>query len=345
MKYIFFVTTVGSITKAVLPLIEERKNKGEILIIAANDESELFFRNYTDFKVIRMKVHPNLITRKTKHKLFSNIIKSKSEYKKVFSNFKNCEIYFFGHSFSLVIYSYVRKLSKNNRIFHWGGPQSEEKIVKYPVEKSFRAFIMRCIAKYFMGVEIVVRNKMGVPFWSISDKFYKNRDIQIIDDDFIQDTSVKEYMIKMDILKGKKILLAVEDSVLAGTINEAEFVKKMDRLMDVLDDSAFGDYVIKPHPRLNKLYGKMSHCEDIIPPYVPFELVLNHSWKYIIGLDSTSLLSATRDTNAKVISLMDLIEYRNEKDKKMFRNWLTKEPGRKILFPSDMAELKKLLEG
>jgi len=66
IKYIFFVTTVGSIYDAVLPLIEEKKDKGEILVIAATDEAELFFSEFTDYKIIHQNLNPNLIIRNNK---------------------------------------------------------------------------------------------------------------------------------------------------------------------------------------------------------------------------------------------------------------------------------------
>jgi len=49
------------------------------LVVATSEEVELFFKNYTDLKVIRTSVNPNLVTRKSKSKVLSNIIKSKSE--------------------------------------------------------------------------------------------------------------------------------------------------------------------------------------------------------------------------------------------------------------------------
>ena len=78
MKYIFFVTTFASIYDRVLPLIEEKKEKGEVIIVASTEQIELFFKEYTDFKVIRTKVHPDLITMKTKYRILFNIIKSKN---------------------------------------------------------------------------------------------------------------------------------------------------------------------------------------------------------------------------------------------------------------------------
>ena len=47
---------------------KEKKENGKVIVVAATEQIERFFKEYTDFKVIRIKVHPDLITTKTKHK-------------------------------------------------------------------------------------------------------------------------------------------------------------------------------------------------------------------------------------------------------------------------------------
>ena len=110
MKLIFFVLTSASIYDRVLPLIEEKRGNGEIIIVATTDHIEKFFKDYTNFKVIRTKVHPDLITTKTKSKIFTNIIRSKIEYNKLFRNIKDAEIYFCNRSWALVIFSYIKRI-------------------------------------------------------------------------------------------------------------------------------------------------------------------------------------------------------------------------------------------
>ena len=74
MNHIFFVTTIGSIYAQALPLMEEKKKNGDIIVFASTRQIELFFKNYTNFKVVRIKVHPDFVNKDTRHKLFSNLI-------------------------------------------------------------------------------------------------------------------------------------------------------------------------------------------------------------------------------------------------------------------------------
>jgi len=218
----------------------------------------------------------------------------------------------------------------------------EDTTIKYPVEHSIRAFAMRWTAKWLMGIETDVCCKLGVPIWDLNKKFFEN--IEILENYVGDKKLLGKYMKKLNVLKGKKILIAVNDAITSGFIEKTEFINKMDNLMDILNDITPGEYIIKPHPRLNKLYGKMSECNEIIPPYIPLEFVLRHDWKKVIGIDSGSLVSSVKYTNAKVISLIDAVEYRDGKLKKMLRDHLEKNSQNKIKFLAEIGELKQILK-
>jgi len=341
MKYVFFVTTVGSIYNAVLPLIEEKKNKGEILIVVATDEAEKFFSEFTDFNFIRIKVNPNLITKKNKYKIFANILRSKIEFRKLFKDIEGAEVYFCGYRFSIVIFSYVKKLLKKNKVFNCSG-LPDERFDKYPVEHGFRAFIMRWIAKWFMGVETVVSDDKGVPVWMLDECFFK--DITVLKDYGDKSKIISEYLPKLEILKGKTILIMMVDLLESGG-NYAEpesFIKAMDDLMVILNDEFSDSYLIKPHPRENRLYGKMLECEEIIPSYIPAEFILHHPWRFVIGIISTSLVYAAEHTDSTVISIMDLFKWNDAANReiKIYREEMKKV---NILIPKDINEFKGLL--
>lgn len=344
MKHIFFVITFGSIYDRVLPLIEEKKGEGEIIVVAATEQIELFFKNYTDFKVIRTKLHPNLITRKTKHKILSNIIRSKLEFRKLFKDIENSKIYFCNTGYAVVIYSHIKKLSKRNKVIFYGYQMKEGKnaTIKYPIEHSMRAFALRWTARWLLGIETDIRCKLGFPIWDLSGKFFE--DVEILENYIGNKKLLDKYMKRLDVLKGKKILIAINDAITSGFIEETEFISKMDSLTEILNDITPGEYVIKPHPRLNKLYGKMSECNEIIPPYIPLEFVLRHDWKKVIGIDSGSLVSSVKYTNAEVISLIDAVEYRDKELKKMLRHHLEKNSQNKIKFLGKIEELKQILK-
>ncbi len=338
MKYLFFVVTFASIYDRVLPLMEEKSESGEVIVVASTKQIELFFKEYTNFKVIRTKVHPDLITNKTKSRILLNILKSKLEYNRLFRDIRETEIYFCNKSWAIVIFSYIKKLSKRNKVFFF---PKEKSPFEYPIDKSIKAYIMRWVAKWTLGIETIVCDNMGIPFWHLDERFFENMNYFEYDggDKKILDIYAK----KFDFLKDKQILIPIEDSIAAGMIEKSEFIDKMDHTIEILDSIYPGAYAIKPHPRLDRLFGKMSQCKDIIPPYIPAEFVLNHRWRVVIGINSGSLIQASKITNANVISLIDSIEFKDKNIKKMFRDWLEKESEKRIKFLGQVDELEELL--
>jgi len=331
MKHIFFVLTFGSIYDRALPLIEEKKDKGEIVIVATTDQIEMFFKNYTDFKVIRTKVHPDLITRKTKHKILSNIIRSKLEFRKLFKDIENSEIYFCNTGHAVVMYSYIKKLSKRNKVIFYG---------KYPIEHNIKAFAMRWITKWLLGVETVIHNMMGVPFWQLDKKFFEN--IEILENYVGDKKLLDKYTVKLDIIEGKDVLILAQDLLVYDLVTQESFVESLDKLIDILDVEFPNLYVVKPHPREKKLYGKMTESKDIVPAYIPSELLMAHPWKFIISMVSTSLISASKITDAKVISMVDLFKWNGEKTHQQWKKAMAEG---KIIIPKDFNEMKELIKG
>jgi len=339
MKYVFFVVTFGSIYDRVLPLIEEKKNKGEIIVVATTEQIELFFKHYTAFKVIRTQVHPNLINKKIWYKIFSNLIRSKLEYRKLFKEFKGGNVYFFGSSCAIVIYSYTQKLSKNNTIYQYLSKSSN---LKHTKEIRCMAILMKLFAKTFLNLDTEIMNDGVTPYYSLDKKFYDKNNVHIVNNYMPDYKLLDRHMVKLDIIEGKKILFAIADLIACDHVEETEFIKKINAVVTILNESFPDSYVVKPHPRSNKVYGKMQYS-TIVPPHIPSEFLMKHPWEFIIGIESTALISATKQTDAKVISLIELFNYKYPEAQKKWRDYLQSGSENKILFPKQLQEFKGIL--
>ena len=173
-KNIFFITTVGSIYEQALPLIEQKKNDGEIIVVATTEQIELFFKNYTNFKVLRMRVYPDLINKKIWYKLFSNIIRSKIEFRRLFKDIEGADVFFFGSGWAIVVYSYIQKLARKN-ILHQilCKPTSLE----FNVEKTFKANLMRLFAKIFFNLDTIVVNDSVSSSYELDATFFEKNHV------------------------------------------------------------------------------------------------------------------------------------------------------------------------
>lgn len=335
-RQIFFVTAYGIIYNKVLPLIEERKKYGEITIVAINDDLEMFLKEYTDFKVIRLHVNPNLVTQKTKYKLIWNIIKSKREYRKIFGNIRGTDIHFFTRSYAIVTFSYIKKLTKNNKVYQY----CDDAPVDFPIVYGLLPLAMKLIAKIFLNVDIKVRSVETQSVCVLSENFYKNI-IKNPNKSF--DTSVSSTYIKeIKQLKGKNILLLTSNVTdVCSFITEDEVVRVINILMNMLKGK-YDDIIIKNHPNDDYgVYGKMKELHDFVPSYIASEFLVNHNWEFVIGIVSTSLLTFAKQSKIRVVSIIKMLEW---EDTVIRDYWLGIYKKLPILMPENEEELAKILQ-
>ena len=118
----------------------------------------------------------------------------------------------------------------------------------------------------------------------------------------------------------------------------------MDRLVSILDDCYKHQYIVKPHPHLNKLYGAMKHVPKI-DYYIPSQFVMNHPWEVVIADCSASLVFPEEQNlqNTKLIELIDILQFKDNKVKKELKDFLVKwNPN--LLFPQSFDELEVMLK-
>ena len=328
---IIFVMAPVQIYYNVLPLIEEKKF--DKLIIVTTKELAPFFQEHIKGIVIVPKVHPNLVTTKTKHKLLLNIIKAHLEYLRLFKNIKNEEIYLFFTSWSVVFLSYVAKLSKRNKVYLCAKQSLTE---LYKEEKSLRATFMKIVAKYLLGVDVNIVNKLGSPVWEL-----KRNSIPMEYLDFNPNMkSAINYVSDNKMLENKEVLF-IADAILTEGADEKSVVELNNYIMDIFEKDFKNSYIIKPHPRVPDLYGKMKESKNLLQQNVIVESIMGHSWKFIIGYYSEALVSAKIFTNAKVISLLKLWKWGNPDLKQHWHNKLKKGG---VIMPKNFDELKNLLK-
>jgi hypothetical protein len=163
MRHIFFVCSFGSVYHRVLPLIEEKKSEGDVLVVVSNDKLYKFFKSYTTFDTVCLKVNSNLITKKDWYKAILNAIKSKIEYGKLFKKVKNDNVYFFGTGDAIVMFSYIQKLSNENRIFFYPNIENKwDSIVMPSIVENWKTKIICKAIKMLLDIDVKVRKDCGL---------------------------------------------------------------------------------------------------------------------------------------------------------------------------------------
>ena len=342
MKHIFFVSSTGSIYRRVLPLIDSKK-KEDILVVTPNDNIYKFFTTYTSFPTVQIKTHPNLVTRKTLYKLISNTIRSKLEYRKLFNDIKDANIYFFGTGSTIVLFSYIQKLANHNTIYFYSSePDKLDKQIKPTIVENWKTQIICDVVKILLGIDVKVRKDCGIYSLCVYKEFFEQNNVIEKYQEF--DPSIyKSYMKKLKISKDIKVLVLISDLVGEGRIDENVFRKQSNKLFDILEKMYYEQYVVKPHPNMNHLYGKMIFSPKI-DAFIPSQFLMNHPWKAIIADCSASLVFPQEQglKNVKLIQLIDILKFKDERSKKELKQFLVKwNPD--LLFPKTFDELEKML--
>lgn len=107
--------------------------------------------------------------------------------------------------------------------------------------------------------------------------------------------------------------------------------------------------VIKLHPDLPNQESELKQVQqifgnsEILPYYIPAELVFSSIKKNVLAVASGGLIAASQINHLKAISLLELVEWRDEKLKQYFKNYLREKSNNKIIFVNNFEELKKVM--
>ena len=256
---LFFISSPGQMAHRALSVLEEKKP--ENLTIVTTDAIRPFLEGRVKAKIITLKTEPNLITRSSKSKIVSNAIRSKLEYRRLFKDIENEDVYLFFTSWGVVPISYVKKLSKRNKVYLY--PESFLNDM-YEEEKSFVATGMKLAVKLLLGLDVYIVRWNNIPVWELRPNSFP---MEIVEYDGFNAKLPKQFMMDTDLLKGKRVLFLGSKFEIDCEESEDK-VKLTDELMDIFEKNFKGEYVIKAHPIDKVLYGRMKDSKFVIPSYV-----------------------------------------------------------------------------
>jgi len=214
--------------------------------------------------------------------------------------------------------------------------------------KFSRVFLEMLAIKYlfkmFLGLDLIFYETYGNPRFGINDKFLEKNRVATIDKDRDFDELILDIARKSNIYQKKNDNLIASD----GMLYEAEF-NSLVSVYKYLSNLPLA-FVIKKHPNQLKRESQIDevfeeyygNCEEI-PGYIPIELVLNSIRKNVISVCSAALIVASQMEHLKAISLLELVEWHNQRYKNEVKNYLKESSNNRIIFVNDFEELRKLL--
>jgi len=148
--------------------------------------------------------------------------------------------------------------------------------------------------------------------------------------------------------KQKKIIKEEYDTMVAYEwLSESSVSQKSLRIMYDTLFSILSNYAIKEHPGLIKEKSTQENRDSLqtcqrLPTYIPSELLFNNIKRNIISIISSTLISAANVQRLQVISLLELVQWKDRACKKYWKDYLTQRSNR-IVFVHDFEELEGLI--
>lgn len=96
---------------------------------------------------------------------------------------------------------------------------------------------------------------------------------------------------------------------------------------------------LKGHPRLGNPELFSDLFDEYIPNYVPTEFLYYTEFKFAIGLISSGLVYPSLLKQFKVYSVVNLLEFNNEKDKRFFSNFLKEHSENNVIFVKKIKDI------
>lgn len=110
------------------------------------------------------------------------------------------------------------------------------------------------------------------------------------------------------------------------------------------------EIAVKPRPIVKGSAARLKQTQQvfsnfkILPYYIPAELLFSNVKKNVLAVSSSGLIAASKIKRLKAISLLELVEWQNRKDRQYLKDYLIEQSNNEIIFVRDFKELKKIME-
>jgi len=125
----------------------------------------------------------------------------------------------------------------------------------------------------------------------------------------------------------------------------------LERFIDAVDLKSFYDqlneidFAVKLHPGASHDEGEqLFRNKQQLPKHIPIELLSNSVNKNIMSVSSQALVLMSKYFHGNVISLIDMVQWKDLEYKRVQKELLLHNTEGKILFPQNINELKNILK-
>lgn len=304
----------------VLYLYEGLRGDASISIVVVNARS-----NYDYLRSLSLEAAIDfvpLISPKNVLAFLALRVRLESFWRKNFFELKRAQVYFFARNFDYVTSFFVERLSSQNQIYY-----TELYYTDGPDITGVRCFLSKVLFRTLLGIKIRFFLGSGRPIYQYlmpPNVLFRSSDIKL--------QLVSAYCHQPKLKKDRSILFFESN----GELQEwyESYREDLEKIINNLM-SEF-DIFIKPHPRLGCSAFLHSMGVEVMDGSVPAEMLSLDCFEYVVGIETTSLVTAD---HPRKISIINLFRVRDESVRGHYKRYLDHLGAGKFSYVNDIDSL------
>lgn len=354
---VIFCEAYDEIETALYLLTHNRQGSSTTLVIPGNHDLFQFF------KVVNERLFNNSINiiffelysgRRAKASKINKLLRLLPEvigerrylkgiFDEYFAELKGAEVYFLARLMNPITFYLVKRLAKRNKLVYMHYAPYTDQVEKY-TPKNIVDLVSLVRLKLIYGRDITMGKLPYIKGFSyMRDKFFKKEVSRVIDRE-----ERNEMMKGFDLSQFKifdvgdySVIYFDQDLIGAGYISDSNtFKRELTNIFNILSKHFPAKKIArKYHPRHNSNKA-MIKTGDILPDFIPAELLYNENVKIYLGLISNSIANVEKGL---AVSIMDLITFRDEETRNQLKEGLLQRSRCEILFPKSLEEFEGIV--
>jgi len=243
-------------------------------------------------------------------------------WKKEFSKYKNCNVFFFSTSYDWLTASCVKRLSLENKVTyynHYDHLTSSLGNISFSIKRELKKLIFLFIAK----TDFLTKTETNFPKFNYSKYNIVRYEVTK------KPVPNKDYLYNVQEGNSKKALFLIDPFELKNLENSSNFF--LISLVENLKRKNISVF-LKGHPRLGEPEIFKSIVNYIIPNHIPSEFLNYNCFDFVFGLTSASLCYPAQKQFCNVYSLTNIVNFKDPLLKNQLKDYINEYSGNKIIF-------------
>ncbi len=357
-KVVIFCESYPQIKNALYVATHDCHDNSITLVIPGNHDLLKFFQVinerlfHNSINLIYLEpYHAGRVTAKGIKKVFHvfpDIIKERRYLKRIFDKYfaelKGCEVFFFGRGFCAYTFYLIKKLSKANRVVYISSYPPQVTLIRKYTPTNIVGLASLIILKLIYGRDIAKGKLPHIKGFSyMPDKFMEKEVDKVIDgeerNEMMKDFDLSQF--KIFDVGNYSVIYFDESPIESGYITDKNtFRRELAETFDILSKYFPEKEIARkyhPHSPGDKTMIKTG---DILPDFIPAELLYNENVKMYLSIFSASIANVEKGL---AVSIADLISFKSDESRNQLKEILIQMSRSEILFPQSLDEFERML--